>query len=164
MAAVPLTHAELTQLREVDLLLVAGLADARRAQHRGDEVQLLSGAAARAAGVVVFEQTPTAAGATGAELLRELALLRLATPAHTPIAVSIEALGLELAQTALLFGADAFVGDLGNARTLPLLDGVSARKRELAGLVARSGRRANFDHVEPAVTSHTAPVLAEQTP
>ncbi|MEY4578060.1 MAG: hypothetical protein RL701_2763 [Pseudomonadota bacterium] len=165
MAAVPLTHVELTQLRAVDLLLVAGLADARRARHHGDDVQLLSYAAARTAGVVVFDQTPTAAGATGAELLRELALLRLATPAHMAVAVSIEGLGLELAQTALLFGADALVGDLGNARTLPLLDGVAARKRELEGLIVRSGRRAKFETTEPAATVQAAPAtLAEQTP
>jgi 2-iminoacetate synthase ThiH len=147
----PLSQAELARLEAADLLLVAGLADAMRAQVHGDEVQVLRGnqanQASRERDVCVFEGAISEHGATGAELLRELALLRLRTPARTRIAISMETLGIELAQTALLFGADTLIGDLNSARTLPLLDGAGARRRELEGLVARSGRRLRFGDV-----------------
>jgi 2-iminoacetate synthase ThiH len=139
-----LTSAELAQLSSVDLLLLAGLADAMRARFRGDKVRIVSSAAARDPELVVFDRGPSERGATGAELLRDLALLRLGTRPSISVGVSMETLGLELAQTALLFGADTLLGDLGSARTLPLLDGPSARRREIEGLVTRSGRRASF--------------------
>lgn len=139
-----LEEPELTRLQSADLLLLAGLADKMRAYFRGDEVRVLSERNARELGIVVFSETARDQGRTGADLLRELALLRLRTPPSQSIAVSMETLGLELAQTALLFGADSLVGDLRSERTLPLLDGPTSRRRELEGLVARSGRRARF--------------------
>lgn len=145
----PLSRPELSRLRAADLLLVAGLADAMRARFRGDEVRFVRASAAREQDLIVFEGVPSEHGATGAELLRELALLRLATKPSTSIAVSVETLGLELAQTALLFGADTLIGDLSSPRTLPLLEGPAARQREVAGLVARSGRRVTFADAEP---------------
>jgi hypothetical protein len=146
----PLGQAELLRLAAADLLLVAGLADVMRAHYHGDDVPVLRASTLRepAQRVCVFAGAISEHGATGAELLRELALLRLRTPASTRIAVSMEALGIELAQTALLFGADALIGDLTSARTLPLLDGAGARRRELEGLVARSGRRLRFGDAE----------------
>jgi 2-iminoacetate synthase ThiH len=148
LAGAELSADQLARLERADLLLVAGLADAVRERFHGDDVSI----AARAPGdAVVFDRTTTEHGATGAELLRELALLRLRTPSKRRVAVSIDALGLELAQTALVFGADTLVGDLGSARILPLLEGVGARRVELEGLVARSGRRARF--VDIAVAS-----------
>lgn len=144
----PLEAAELQALDAADLLLVAGLADAMRAHFHGDDVQVLRGNALRGRDVRVFEGATSEHGATGAELLRELALLRLRTPASTRIAVSMEEIGVELAQTALLFGADTLVADLTSTRTLPLLDGPAARRRELEGLVARSGRRLRFGELE----------------
>jgi len=146
-----LTRAELLRLEAADLLLVAGLADAMRARFRGDEVRFVRASSARELDLIVFKGVASEHGATGAEVLRELALLRLSTKPSTGIAVSVEALGLELAQTALLFGADTLIGDLSNARTLPLLDGAAARQRELAGLVARSGRRVTFAEPEPVL-------------
>lgn len=147
----PLTQAELSRLDVADLLLVAGLADAMRARFHGDEVRFLRASGPSDREVIVFRGTASEHGATGADLLRELALLRLSTPASASIAVSLETLGLELAQTALLFGADTLIGDLSHARTLPLLDGAAARQRELAGLIARSGRRVTFPDAEPAL-------------
>jgi hypothetical protein len=149
-----LGQTELQRLASADLLLVAGLADAMRACFHGDDVQVLRKNALRQRDVLVFEGAISEHGATGAELLRELALLRLRTPASTHIAVSMEELGIELAQTALLFGADTLLGDLTSTRTLPLLDGAGARRRELEGLVARSGRRLRFGDVEPERVEH----------
>jgi 2-iminoacetate synthase ThiH len=147
----PLTHSDLQRLQAADLLLVAGLADLMRARFRGDDVSFLRSNAVREPELHLFKGVASEHGATGADVLRELALLRLSTKPSTGIAVSVEALGLELAQTALLFGADTLIGDLSNARTLPLLDGAAARRNELVGLIARSGRRVKFPESEVAV-------------
>ena len=63
-------------------------------------------------------------------------------PCSQGVALSFDQLGLELAQTALAFGADALWGELDGKRTLPLLGSQGARRQEIEGLVARSGRRA----------------------
>jgi 2-iminoacetate synthase ThiH len=144
----PLTQAELDRLASADLLLVAGLADVMRAQFRGDDVRFLRASAVREPELRLFKGAASEHGATGAEVLRELAMMRLSTAPSTGIAVSIETLGIELSQTALLFGADTLIGDLSSARTLPLLEGAEARRREVAGLVARSGRRVTFGEAE----------------
>jgi hypothetical protein len=144
LAGAGLPAAEIDQLRSADLLLVAGLADQARKQFCGDDVRIVTRPVPGAKNVAIFETSTAAQGPTGADVLREIALLRLATPASSSVAVSFDALGLELAQTALLFGADVLFGDLASKRTLPLLDGPVARKREIAGLVERSGRHARF--------------------
>jgi hypothetical protein len=139
-----LPAAQIERLRGADLLLVAGLADLVRSQFRGDDVRIVPKARLREPTSVSFDAATSQDGPTGADVLREIALLRLATPADQSVAVSFDALGLELAQTALLFGADTLFGELAGKRTLPLLDGPAARRREIAGLVERSGRRARF--------------------
>ncbi|HEY2735435.1 MAG TPA: hypothetical protein VGI70_15665 [Polyangiales bacterium] len=149
-AGAGLSEAEIERLRSADLLLVAGLADEARAQFRGDEVRIVSRERERDK-LAIFAASAEQHGPTGADMLREIALLRLATPSDVSVAVSFEALGLELAQTALLFGADVLLGDLAGKRTLPLLDGPVARRKELAGLIERSGRRARFeDSAQPS--------------
>lgn len=137
---------DIAALERADLLLVAGLADAVRKQHRGDEVRLLSGAAAKREPELlrVNLDAGRSDGPTGEELLRQIALARLATPSGRSVGVSFEQLGLELAQTALAFGADALWGDLETKRTLPLLTGKAARRQEIEGLVQRSGRRVRW--------------------
>ena len=156
LAGTALTQTDIEQLRGTDLLLVAGLADEVRARFRGDDVRIVPKARVREPKLAVFEAVPEAAGATGADVLREVALLRLRTPGDTALAVSYDALGLELAQTALLFGADVLFGELLGKRTLPLLDGPSARRREIAGLVERSGRRPRFaDEADQSLAEHS---------
>jgi hypothetical protein len=156
LAGAGLAPAQIDRLRSADLLLVAGLADLVRAQFRGDDVRIVAKSRVREPNLVVFEASAGENAPTGADVLRELALLRLATPADRSVAVSFDALGLELAQTALLFGADTLFGELAGKRTLPLLDGPAARRREIAGLVERSGRRARFaDDSEPQVEQHS---------
>ena len=139
---------DLARLARADVLVVAGLADAVRAKHRGHEVLVLTAAAAQhASDLVVLElDGDLAAGPTGQDLLVKVAIARLATPCKQGIAVSCEQIGLELAQTALVFGADALIGDLvASKKTLPLLDGPQARKTELMGLIQRAGRTVRFD-------------------
>lgn len=137
---------DLERVRAADVLLVAGLADAVRERHRGDEVRLLTPDAARQQPDLVRLQLDAGRpdGPTGQQILLEIALARLTTPADRSLGVSLEQLGLELAQTALAFGADALIGDLASKRTLPLLDGPAARREEIAGLVRRAGRRVRF--------------------
>lgn len=142
LAGESLAADELERLRRADLLVVAGLADLVRRKFRGDEVRVISGSVPREPELHVFA-SPKAA-VTGAEVLRELALTRLRIPAGCALAVSFDELGVELAQTALVFGADVLFGDLLGKRTLPLLDGPEARRVELRGLIERSGRSAVF--------------------
>lgn len=143
---------DLACLTQAEILIVAGLADAVRAQHRGDEVRVLGGDAARREPQLVrlnLGETAETQGRTGEELLRVVALARLQTATTHGIAVSFEQVGLGLAQIALTFGADTLIGDLGSARTLPLLDGKAARRDEIAGLIERAGRRARFVDAQP---------------
>jgi hypothetical protein len=144
----PVSAAELERLRDADLLVVAALADLVRAQFRGDEVRLIANASTpRDPALCVFRaDADDGAGATtGADVLRSIALTRLEIPTEQALAVSLDDLGVELAQTALVFGADVLFGDLGGKRTLPLIDGPDARRTELTGLIERSGRRVVFD-------------------
>ena len=156
---------DIATLRGSDVLLVAGLADAVRERHRGDEVRLCTVEQARLQPDLVRLQLDAgrADGPTGQELLFEIAVARLAAPAARGIAVSLEQLGLELAQTALAFGADTLIGDLSSKRTLPLADGPAARREELAGLLQRAGRKVKF--IEPApAADNTAPALRGGAP
>jgi 2-iminoacetate synthase ThiH len=148
---------DLATARGSDVLVVAGLADAVRERHRGDEVRLLASDQARLQSDLVRLQLDAGSvdGPTGQDLLFEIAIARLATPASRGIAVSVEQLGLQLAQTALAFGADTLIADLSSKRTLPLLDGPAARREEIAGLLQRAGRRVRFVADDPADASST---------
>ncbi len=159
-----LSDADLATMARADVLLVAGLADALRRKERGDDVRLMSTATAGRAPDLVRVNLDAGRpdGPTGEEMLREIALARLATPASQGIALSFDQLGLELAQTALAFGADALWGELDGKRTLPLLGSQGARRQEIEGLVARSGRRAIWiDAPAPSARDAAAPSARE---
>jgi 2-iminoacetate synthase ThiH len=149
LAGEALSPSELERLRDADLLVVAGLADLVRKQFRGDDVRLIANAATpRDPALCVFAAATESAGdVTGADLLRKIALTRLRISSDQALAVSLDELGVELAQTALVFGADVLFGDLGGKRTLPLVDGPDARRTELTGLIERSGRRVVFEPI-----------------
>lgn len=141
LAGKGLAEGDLARLRAADTLVLAGLADAVRARHRGDDVRMSSEDVARRGGAVVLDvRIDGADGPTGEEILREVALARLVTAGSKGIAVRIDAVGLELAQTALVFGADVLCADLRATRALPLLDAAD-RRTEITGLVERAGRR-----------------------
>jgi len=150
LAGESLSPTELERLRGADLLVVGGLADLVRQQFRGDEVRLIASPSPRDPALCVFAAAADdgeGTGTTGADVLRSIALTRLQIPADRALAVSLDELGVELAQTALVFGADVLFGDLGGKRTLPLIDGPDARRVELTGLIERSGRRVVFEGV-----------------
>lgn len=148
--------AQVDRLRSADVLLLAGLADAVRTHFHGDEVRVCSAQAAARELELVRVGAASAGGAaedrTGQELLVEVALARIATPGKVGVAVGIEAFGLQLAQVALTFGANVLFGEFGSARGLILLDGPSARRAELGGLIERAGRRVRFDEPRPMVS------------
>lgn len=153
LAGEGLRPADLDRLRRADTLVLAGLADAVRERHRGAGVRVLTEEGARRSGaVLVGVRVEGEYGPTGEELLREVALARLATPAAYGVAVGLDALGLELAQASLVFGADVLVGDVRTSRTLPLLDTVD-RRSEITGLVERAGRDCVW---EPEAVAHAA--------
>jgi len=139
-----LDAADLARVRDADLLVLAGLADAVRARHRGDVVRVAPGAS-RLEGAVHAEPDVGEHALTGAEALREVALLRLATPARLGVSVSWTKLGVELALAALAFGADALVGGLTTKAGLPLADAPAvARRDELTRMIALAGRTAQW--------------------
>lgn len=151
----------LGRLQGADVLVIAGLANAVRERHRGDEVRIMSQETARRDATVVRLQLGSGPGdgPTGEELLRQVALARLARPADQAIGVSFDQIGLGLAQVALAFGADVLIGDLRAQRILPLLDGPAARRVEITGLVERTGRRVRF--VDQELASEAQPVVME---
>lgn len=153
-----LAEADMARVRGADLLIVAGLADAVRARHRGDEVQLHDRTSmASADGLVCLDlDVGRPDGPTGQEALLEVAYARLSTPADRGIAVDFEQIGLELAQTALAFGADGLCGELSGKRTLPLLDGPAARQREIEGLIERGGKRVRWCFGQQAVPAQAS--------
>jgi len=169
LSGVGLDEQALARMQDADVLVIAGLADAVRGRHRGDEVRIMTAETARRDGMVVRLNLALASGSgqgdgpTGEELLRQVALARLARPADQSIGVSFDQIGLGLAQVALAFGADVLIGDLRAQRTLPLLDGPAARRVEITGLVERTGRRVRFVDQEPATEGQPVvqPVVME---
>ena len=137
---------DIARLQQADTLVLAALADAVRERSCGERVRVMASEVARRARDVVrvSPDVMRVDGPTGEEALREVALARLTTPQDQHVGVGIEELGLELAQVALTFGADTLWTDLDARRTLPLLDGPAARREELAGLIARAGRRVEW--------------------
>ena len=91
---------------------------------------------------------------TGLELLREIAVARVAGPPSARVRIDWTRCGLELAQVGLGFGANELAGHIASKRGLPFAEGEQigvgkrsrlqaadlVKKKELAGFVRRSGR------------------------
>jgi hypothetical protein len=144
-------------LRDADLLALGALADRIRAEEAGDEVRIYLGEPADDDDRVLVVPNE-ASDVTGLELLREVAIARIAGPRRARVRVDWARCGLELAQVALGFGADELVGRVVNKRGLPLAEGELlgvgkrsallpaevVKRNELAGFVVRAGRRPLF--------------------
>jgi hypothetical protein len=153
-----LSAAQLERLRQADLLAVGALADAVRAEEVGADVKIFADGATSAADEGLVVLPPDGASLTGLELLREVALARVAGPRRARVRVDWARCGLELAQVALGFGADELAGPIANKRGLPLAQGEMlgvgkksgwepaerVKRRELAACVERGGRVAVF--------------------
>src|SRR5262249_59957199 len=94
---------------------------------------------------LVIASAPTAGGTA---LLRQVARERLTGPIARRIVVDFGAVGLEIAQVALSFGATDLAGPIASRRGLPMLDAEDQKKlvkrREIAGFVERAGFRPVF--------------------
>jgi hypothetical protein len=152
-----LAGADVERLRRADLLALGALADAVRAEEVGADVKIYAdGAGPEDARVVVLPAEGSSP--TGLELLREVAVARVAGPRGARVRVDWGRCGLELAQVALGFGASELAGPIANKRGLPLAEGEMlgvgkksgwepaelVKRRELAASVQRGGRVAVF--------------------
>lgn len=143
-----LTSEDHAKLATADTLVLSAIADRMRARFHGDVVQLvatrgvLPGDMDAVVATAALRVDVTAEGApTGEEVLRSIALARLKTPGSRAVAVSWDHIGLQLAQTALLFGANVLFGGIGQKGVLPLADNPGIRRQEITGLVQRALRQ-----------------------
>ena len=150
------------KLASADLLALGALADRVRAEDVGREVRIFTseldrGSVAGGAGEVVV-LPPEGEELTGLELLREVAVARVAGPVGRRVCVDWTLAGLELAQVALGFGANELLGQIASKRGLPLAEGEVlgvgkkskrelasvVKRKELAAFVRRAGRVPSF--------------------
>jgi hypothetical protein len=151
----PLAEHHVARLRTADLLALGALADRVRAEEVGDEVLIDTSGDAQPGAEPVVLFPSHAVELTGLELLREVAVARIAGAPAARIRVDWMRCGLELAQVALGFGASELAGVLADKRGLPLAEdaklGVLGKKsrlegagvvkrRELEAFVRRAGR------------------------
>lgn len=137
-----LTADDLQRLSMADTLVLSSIADQVRAKFHGDGVTLVATRNTLPVDVdaVVASTPPRIEMITGEEGLRAIAIARLSTSPSRAVAVSWDHIGLHLAQTALLFGANVLFGGIGQQGVLPLADNPGIRKQEITGLVQRALR------------------------
>jgi 2-iminoacetate synthase ThiH len=152
-----LTPEQIERLRSSDLLVLGALADRVRAEEVGDVVRIYTDEALEVAADVTVLPGP-GSETTGLELLREVAMARIAGPRRASVRVDWTRCGLELAQIAMGFGANELVGRIANKRGLPLAEGEKlgvgkksrleaadvVKRKELEGFVRRAGRTPSF--------------------
>jgi hypothetical protein len=147
---VPSDPMDLERVARADVLALGAAADiARRRECSGDVLIYVPSAPPEIAPLMVVGAREASRGTA---LLRKIAALRLTGPIGARIVVDFGAMGLEVAQVALCFGATDLAGPIASRRGLPMLDGDDQKKlvkrREIAGYVERAGYRAVF--VAPA--------------
>lgn len=143
-------------LEAADLLVLGALADAVRAAEVGDAVRVRPVEADD--GRVEGGGAPRRDAAFGLDLLRRVAVARVTGPHGAKVSVDWGAVGMELAQVALGFGADELVGPITTKRGLPIAEGAlggtgklssrvpmaTHKLREIAALVRQTGRSPRF--------------------
>jgi hypothetical protein len=139
-------------LARASILALGAAADIARRRECGDEVRIYVPVPPPPAEGSLLVGACEAEG--GTEFLRKLAILRLKSANGARIVVDFGALGLELAQVALSFGATDWAGPIARRGGLPLVDVDDQRKlmkrREIAGFVERAGFRPLFVATDPA--------------
>jgi hypothetical protein len=146
-----------------EILALGAAADAARRRECSDEARIY----------VPFAPTSTdevlVLGADvplrGTALLRRVARERLAGPLGRRIVVDFGALGLEIAQVALSFGATDLAGPIASRRGLPMIDDDKkvVKRREIAGYVERAGFRPVFVTTEARSDAHPKAVAPERS-
>jgi hypothetical protein len=156
---VPLESEVADVVARAQILALGAAADAARRRECGDETRIHIPTAPPATDALVVIGPDTVA--RGTALLRHVALLRLGGPIALRIVVDFGALGLEIAQVALSFGATDLAGPIASRRGLPLLDRDDQKKlvkrREIAGFVERAGFRPIFVTAEAHPDSRSVP-------
>jgi 2-iminoacetate synthase ThiH len=143
------------QLERCDLMALGALADEIRRREVGDRV-------------TVHARRPresARSAATDLEKLRAFAIARITQEPGVTVTVDWSETGLELAQVALGFGANALTGAMQRKAGLPVIDGETQRvkgegqvevaelkRRELSAVLAAAGREVVFVE-EPAPTA-----------
>jgi 2-iminoacetate synthase ThiH len=154
----------IARLFAADLLALGALADRVRADEVGDVVTIFADVDADE-GLDVVE---VRALSEGLAFLRATAIARITGPRGARVRVDWTTVGLEIAQVALGFGANELKGRIATKRGLPIaeseMSGTGKRsemqpmqlvkKKELEGLVARSGRKAVFVERKKSETLH----------
>jgi hypothetical protein len=129
-----------------EILALGAAADVARRRELADETRIHVPTAPSPADDVVI--VGPSAPARGTALLRHIASLRLGGPIGLRIVVDFGALGLEVAQVALSFGASDLAGPIASRRGLPLVDRDDQKKLvkrlQIAGYVERAGFRPVF--------------------
>lgn len=129
-------------IARADTLALGAAADRARRAELGDEVRIFpSTAPATLAGAAVVASEPRLEGTA---LLRDVARRRLLGPVGQRIVVDFAAVGLEIAQIALSFGASDLAGPIATKKGLPLLDDGSQKQLRKKNEIARSVERAGF--------------------
>jgi hypothetical protein len=133
------------RLMRVDLLSLGAAADAARRRECSEEARVyIPHPPPPGDALFVFG---SAERARGSDLLRKIAALRLTSPIGARMVVDFGALGLEIAQVALCFGATDLAGPIASRRgLLVLVDEPKklVKRREIAGYVERAGFRPVF--------------------
>jgi 2-iminoacetate synthase ThiH len=142
-------RASMPSWQDADLLVLGAIADLVRADDIGDEVRIYEHGSAD----VQWVKT----SGTDLELLREVAIQRIASGGGTRIGVDWGHYGLEIAQVALGFGVSDLSGPMTNKRGLPILEDETKKvkgegmtsvrelvRREIGFLLSVAGRTAVF--------------------
>jgi 2-iminoacetate synthase ThiH len=136
----------LETLERADVLALGAAADIARRRECGEETNVyVPFPPAAGAALLVIDARETARGTA---LLRKIATLRLTGEMGARIVVDFGAVGLEIGQVALCFGATDLAGPIASRRGLPMLDSEDQKKqvkrREIAGYIERAGFRPIF--------------------
>jgi hypothetical protein len=124
------------RLATIDLLVLGAMADRVRAAEVGDVVRLhLQRPSSSEGGAVFVDDFDTDKG--GHDFVRRVARARLLESPGIPVRIDVDAVGLEIAQVALAFGASELVVPM--RRSIVSHDAV-LREREIAALVVAAGR------------------------
>lgn len=143
-------HASMATWSAADLLLLGAIADIVRGDDSGDAVSIHELAGAHGADVTWVQPVK---GASELDVLRAVAVARIAGAKGARIGIDWSQCGMELAQVALGFGASDLRGPVTRKSGLPIYEDEtkkvkgqgmvelrSIRKREIAALVTHAGR------------------------
>ena len=157
-------RATMDEWKDADLLVLGAVADLVRSEEVGDEVTIHKGGEGKGA---LWIEVST----SELDVLRAVAIARVASARAARIGVDWSRYGLELAQVALGFGGSDLRGVITRKSGLPILDDeskkvkgqgnvslASIKKAEIAALVKHAGRIAVFVDEAPKAQEASAHV------